>query len=327
MTEQYDLVLHAPRAVIAGRRGFLHGRRSWRTHRRGRGFRHGPRRRSRRDAGRRRGAAARPGGHPRARQRSRPHRVGGLRQRHQGGRRGRRHHDRRHAAEQPAADGRCRGPRGETQGGARRTASSTSASGAARFPAMSPTFARCTTPGCSGSSVSWPIPVSRSSRGWSRRSSSPRVRAVAEFDGLMIVHAEDAHALEHAPSADGRGYGGFLASRPRGAENLAIAEVIEAARWTGCRLHILHLSSADALPMIRSARARRPAADRRGLPALPDLHRRGDSRRGNTIQVLPADPGGGQPGRTVGGRRGRHHRLHRVRPLAVHARAEAAGHR
>jgi allantoinase len=40
---------------------------------------------------------------------------------------------------------------------------------------------------------------------------------VAEFDGLMIVHAEDGHALEHAPNADGRGYGAFLASRPRGA--------------------------------------------------------------------------------------------------------------
>jgi len=43
------------------------------------------------------------------------------------------------------------------------------------------------------------------------------VRTVAEFDGLMIVHAEDGHALEHAPNADGRGYGAFLASRPRGA--------------------------------------------------------------------------------------------------------------
>ncbi len=80
------------------------------------------------------------------------------------------------------------------------------------------------------------------------------LRELAGFDGLMVVHAEDAHALEHTPSAAGRGYDGFLASRPRGVENLAIAEVIEAARWTGCRLHILHLSSADALPMIRSAR-------------------------------------------------------------------------
>ena len=36
--------------------------------------------------------------------------------------------------------------------------------------------------------------------------------------------------------------------------DLAIAEVIELARWTGCRVHILHLSSSDALPMIASAR-------------------------------------------------------------------------
>jgi len=43
------------------------------------------------------------------------------------------------------------------------------------------------------------------------------VRTVAEFDGPMIVHAEDGHALEDAPNADGRGYGAFLASRPRGA--------------------------------------------------------------------------------------------------------------
>ena len=51
------------------------------------------------------------------------------------------------------------------------------------------------------------------------------VRTVGEFDGLMIVHAEDGHALEHVLNADGRGYGAFLASQPPGAENLAIAEV------------------------------------------------------------------------------------------------------
>ena len=71
----------------------------------------------------------------------------------------------------------------------------------------------------------------------------------------MIVHAEDAHAIEHAPTAHGELYRDFLASRPRGAENLAIAEVIELARWTGCRVHILHLSSSDALPMIAQPRA------------------------------------------------------------------------
>src|ERR1700745_898613 len=80
------------------------------------------------------------------------------------------------------------------------------------------------------------------------------MREIASFDGLMIVHAEDTHAIEHAPTAHGERYSNFLSSRPRGAENRAIAQVIELARWTGCRVHILHVSSSDALPMITSAR-------------------------------------------------------------------------
>jgi allantoinase len=74
------------------------------------------------------------------------------------------------------------------------------------------------------------------------------------YGALLIVHAEDAGVIEHAPAATGDRYPDFLASRPSGAENLAIANVIEAARRTGARVHILHLSSSDALPMIASAR-------------------------------------------------------------------------
>ncbi|MDP9884872.1 allantoinase [Sinomonas atrocyanea] len=77
---------------------------------------------------------------------------------------------------------------------------------------------------------------------------------IAAFDGLMIVHAEDSQAIDHAPSAEGAVYERFLHSRPRGAENVAIAEVIERARWTRARAHILHLSSSDALAMIASAK-------------------------------------------------------------------------
>ena len=77
---------------------------------------------------------------------------------------------------------------------------------------------------------------------------------LAAFDGLMIVHAEDSTAIDRAPSASGRHYRDFLASRPRTAENLAVAHVIEAARATRARAHILHLSSSDALPMLASAR-------------------------------------------------------------------------
>jgi allantoinase len=74
------------------------------------------------------------------------------------------------------------------------------------------------------------------------------------FDGLLIVHAEDSTAIDRAPSCHGGRYLDFLSSRPRAAENVAIAQVIQAAWRTGARAHILHLSSSDALPMLASAR-------------------------------------------------------------------------
>jgi allantoinase len=81
------------------------------------------------------------------------------------------------------------------------------------------------------------------------------LRALREFDGLMIVHAEDAEVIDAAPPSCGRRYRDFLASRPRRAENEAIKAVITLARRTGARVHILHLSSADALPLIAEAKA------------------------------------------------------------------------
>jgi allantoinase len=80
------------------------------------------------------------------------------------------------------------------------------------------------------------------------------LRVLRGFDGLLIVHAEDSTAIDRAPGARGRRYLDFLASRPRAAENLAVAQVIRSVRRTGARAHILHLSSGDALPMLASAR-------------------------------------------------------------------------
>ena len=48
-------------------------------------------------------------------------------------------------------------------------------------------------------------------------------------------------------------YADFLASRPPDAENAAIAELLALAARFGTRLHILHLSNADALPMLAAA--------------------------------------------------------------------------
>ncbi len=79
------------------------------------------------------------------------------------------------------------------------------------------------------------------------------MRELAAFDGLLIVHAEDAHLIQAAPS--GPQYDGFLHSRPRAAENEAVAQVIDLARRTGCRVHILHVSSAEVLPLLAEAKS------------------------------------------------------------------------
>lgn len=78
---------------------------------------------------------------------------------------------------------------------------------------------------------------------------------VARFDGLMIVHAEDAATLERTPAPGSRAYADFVASRPDAAEVAAIQQVVDGARETGARVHVLHLSSARALDLIADARA------------------------------------------------------------------------
>ncbi|HEU5267876.1 MAG TPA: allantoinase AllB [Jatrophihabitans sp.] len=77
----------------------------------------------------------------------------------------------------------------------------------------------------------------------------------ARLGALLIVHAEDAEVIEHAPVPAGRAYANFLRSRPHDAEDRAIGAIIRAARGTGGRAHVLHLSSADALGELHEARA------------------------------------------------------------------------
>lgn len=77
----------------------------------------------------------------------------------------------------------------------------------------------------------------------------------AELGALLIVHAEDPDEIDAAPDAHGPAYASFLASRPDSAEDTAIEHVLDTARATGAAVHVLHLSSASALPLITAARA------------------------------------------------------------------------
>jgi allantoinase len=83
-----------------------------------------------------------------------------------------------------------------------------------------------------------------------------------EMGAVLIVHAEVPAPIEQAAGAqaaegddvDPRRYATFLRSRPRAAEDEAVALMIRLSRETGARVHIVHHSSADALPSLRQAK-------------------------------------------------------------------------
>ena len=78
----------------------------------------------------------------------------------------------------------------------------------------------------------------------------------------LLAHAEVAGPVNeatnalNASSADWRKYATYLASRPDTAEVDAIALLIRLAEEFGAPIHIVHLSSAQALPMLAAARKR-----------------------------------------------------------------------
>lgn len=82
---------------------------------------------------------------------------------------------------------------------------------------------------------------------------------IARLGSVLLVHAEVPGPIDMAAASlaglDPRDYDTFLRSRPRESENEAIALMIRLCRETGCRVHIVHHSSSDALPMLRAARA------------------------------------------------------------------------
>ncbi len=82
---------------------------------------------------------------------------------------------------------------------------------------------------------------------------------LARLGAPLIVHAEvpgpvDAACCNASDQASATAYETFLRSRPRAAENEAVNLMIRLSRETGCRIHIVHHSSADALPALRHAK-------------------------------------------------------------------------
>ncbi|MGK2961334.1 MAG: allantoinase AllB [Gemmatimonadaceae bacterium] len=76
---------------------------------------------------------------------------------------------------------------------------------------------------------------------------------LAEIGLPLMVHAEDPAILTAAP--DSHRYADYLASRPRDAERSAIEMLIRLMHRWPAPVHIVHLSSANSLDVVRDARA------------------------------------------------------------------------
>jgi allantoinase len=87
------------------------------------------------------------------------------------------------------------------------------------------------------------------------------MRELSRLDALLIIHAEVPEPVEAATTrqtssgADPRRYSTFLQTRPKEAEDRAIALIIRLSRETGTRVHIVHHSSSTSLDLLRAAKA------------------------------------------------------------------------
>jgi allantoinase len=84
----------------------------------------------------------------------------------------------------------------------------------------------------------------------------PVLQLLKEFNMPLLVHCEldEAHSEEQLFEQNPCSYSAYLHSRPREWENNAIALMIDLCRMTQAHIHIVHLSSAGAIPMIRKAK-------------------------------------------------------------------------
>jgi allantoinase len=88
-------------------------------------------------------------------------------------------------------------------------------------------------------------------------------RALPELAALgapLLVHAELPEPIEEArrkipKTADPRRHATWLASRPREAETKAIALLLRLGKELQVRIHIVHVSSSDAIPQLQQAKS------------------------------------------------------------------------
>ncbi|HET6762550.1 MAG TPA: allantoinase AllB [Longimicrobiaceae bacterium] len=80
---------------------------------------------------------------------------------------------------------------------------------------------------------------------------------IARLESVLLVHAESPDVIADAAFAsvdgDARAYETYLRTRPPEAEDEAVARLVELVRETGCRVHVVHVASQSAVPIVRAA--------------------------------------------------------------------------
>lgn len=81
------------------------------------------------------------------------------------------------------------------------------------------------------------------------------MREIADFGGQLIIHAEKPDELMTDPSQIGQSYRSFMQSRPARSESDAVERVMQLVERTGCKTHILHVSSGLTVSVLAQAKA------------------------------------------------------------------------
>ena len=90
----------------------------------------------------------------------------------------------------------------------------------------------------------------------------PAMKVLAALGAPLLAHAELPARLaeptarfRELPLVNRRRHRAWQASRPPAAEVAAIELLVDLCRQTGCRVHVVHVAAADALPILAAARA------------------------------------------------------------------------
>ncbi|WP_034749025.1 allantoinase AllB [Halalkalibacter wakoensis] len=114
---------------------------------------------------------------------------------------------------------------------------------------------------------------------------------VSKTGNILAIHAENHDIIQQftkkAKQSAGRSYEDFLNSRPNLAEELTIQTGIAMAKKTGARLHILHVSTAEGVALIRQAQKEGYHITAETCPHYLFLTNEDYERIGTSMKVYP----------------------------------------